>query len=1207
MAQQVRTNFEFLQLEWPEIFIESRKAERYARTDPRTSAFYSRRALELVLKWLFSAEVVLRQPYKDDLNAYIHEPSLKRLVGQPLASKMDVIRLKGNQAVHQRGRFSDATSVQLVRELWHVCFWLAADYARDPANRPVDGQMFDDSCIPPIPDRAAWQAQQASISKQLAKLAELQAIEAEFAAKDDELRATRVHNKALDAQIAALRAQIAAAKQENAKHARRQELNEDDTRSLLIDTLLQEAGWALDGREDREYQITGNPGYLSASGKGVVDYVLWDDDGKPLAIVEAKASRKSAEAGHHQAVKYAGVLEDLFHQRPLIYLSNGYTHYFIDDAAFGRDARGERDGYPRREVFGFRTKNELRSLVLRRRDRISLAGTPVDKTIAGRGYQKRAIAKIGDWFQYERQRRALLVMATGTGKTRTAIALTDVLARAGWAKRVLFLADRRALINQAAKNYRKLLPDQPIANLLDPKSRWDASARIYFATYPTMLNLINQVSDNGGETAERIFGPGFFDLIIIDEAHRSIFKKYAEIFEYFDSLLLGLTATPKDEVDRNTYRLFQLEDGMPTDYYGLDEAIEERVLVPWKAIDVPTSFMKHGILRAQLSAEEQVQWDELEWDEQGTVPDSVGEDEINTYLFNRSTVEMILESLVTLGQQVDGGARLGKTIVFAKNQKHAEFIFSVFTSAYPAFGDEYAAVITNQSGQVDTLIEKFERPDSPLRVAISVDMLDTGIDVPCIANLVFFKPVRSRTKFWQMVGRGTRTCPELHGPATGSGDTSRDKKYFFVFDVCDNFPYFNAEGNAAEGRLQRSLSERLVLKKAELLLQIDGIAPTFSLQQADVVNQSANAVAFVAMAQLRADIADDLHARVVAFNKKNIAVRRALQHVERFEDPAAFGPPFAQNAFEEFTRYLAPLPPNTVGESQEPTEAKRFDLIAYSLQLALLQVDASLFVKLQATVIEIAENLLTKLTIPQVKKQAELLEELAGDAWWQDVTLPMLEHMRRQVRGLAGLVDRRHRAAVYTDFQDELGEVALVELKGHGQAGVNLDRLKRRAEACMAEHDDNLAVQKLRRNRPLTSADVSALESIFLHQGLATAADLDAAKGAHEGQFGLYLRSIVGVDRAEARAAFDELFADQTFSASQHQYLDMIVNVVSHHGYIDIDSLYEPPFTGIALSPDDIFPEDASAHIIDIVQRIKLNAAPEHETSNGDDPDRKTA
>ena len=764
------SNFAFLRAEWPDLFGEAVRAERNGVADPRASCFYARRALELTVNWLYDADRTLSQPYRDDLSARLFEPTFRRLVGNDIQTKADLIRRQGNAAVHRSRPVTPNESLPVLGQLFQVLYWLARRYSRDPANAPAPSLQFDPTLVPrPLTPQARMQ-----------RLAERQRQNAD---RDRQLAEQREANESLQAELAELRKQVAAAKAANEARPDEHDYDEATTRDLFIDVLLREAGWALDHREDREYPVTGMP---NAEGNGFVDYVLWGDDGKPLGVVEAKRTRRDAKAGEQQAKLYADCLERQFGQRPVIFYTNGYEHWIWDDVT-----------YPPRAVEGFYTRDELALLVQRRTTRQPLADLSINEHVVERHYQQRAIRRIGETFEIDRQRQALVVMATGAGKTRTVIALTDLLMRANWAKRVLFLADRVALVNQAVNAFKTHLPDATTVNLVSDKN---TDGRVYVSTYPTMMGLINE-----GAGGLRRFGPGFFDLIVIDEAHRSVYQKYRAIFSWFDSLLVGLTATPKDEIDRNTYRLFHLEDGVPTDAYPLDEAVAEGYLVPPRAVTVPLKFPREGIRYDDLSEEEKEEWDSREWDEDGDVPDLVASDAINKWLFNADTVDKMLETLMTRGHHVAAGDRLGKTIIFARNNDHAEFVRTRFDANYPEYVGSFARVVTYKTEYAQSLIDDFSIKDKAPHIAISVDMLDTGIDVPEVVNLVFFKPVRSKSKFWQMLGRGTRLCPDLFGP----GENKQD---FFIFDFCGNLGFFNADPAVAR-RPRRGVAGRAAVRR----------------------------------------------------------------------------------------------------------------------------------------------------------------------------------------------------------------------------------------------------------------------------------------------------------------------------------------------------------------------------------------------------------
>ncbi|SCE88739.1 type I restriction enzyme, R subunit [Micromonospora viridifaciens] len=1138
------SNFSFLRAEWPDLFREAAKAERNAIADPRTACFYARRTLEHTLTWLFQVDSTLALPYKKDLAAMIHEPTLRNLVGPGLNAKMDLIRKQGNWAVHKNAPVKSTDSLPVVRELFHVLYWVARHYTRDQAQVPASALAFDELLIP-RPSHGAPQQQTSQV--------QLKALAEKLAAQDAALAAERERNASLDAELAKLRAEIAAAKAANEARPDEHDYDEAQTRDLFIDVLLKEAGWALDQPRDREFPVTGMP---TGTGKGVVDYVLWGDDGKPLAVVEAKRARRDATAAKQQAKLYADCLEQAYGQRPVIFYTNGYEHWLWDDTT-----------YPPRQVQGFYTKAELQLMVQRRQTRRPLHDMKINTDIVERHYQHRAIRAIGEAFEHK-QREALVVMATGAGKTRTVIALVDLLMRANWVKRVLFLADRTALVKQAVNAFKAHLPEVATVNLVTEKG---TEGRVYVSTYPTMMGLINDAADG-----VRRFGPGYFDLVIIDEAHRSVYQKYRAIFSWFDALLVGLTATPRNEIDRNTYSLFHLEDGVPTDHYDLDEAVKEAYLVPPRAINVPLKFQRDGIRYADLSDEEKDEWESLDWGDDGP-PDGVDPDAVNKWLFNIDTVDKVLEVLMTRGHKVAGGDRIGKTIIFAKNNDHAKFIQERFDANYPELRGGFAEVITHQVEHAQHLIDSFSIKDKAPHIAISVDMLDTGIDVPEVVNLVFFKLVRSKSKFWQMIGRGTRLCPDLYGPG-------QDKQDFFIFDCCANFPYFSQDIPTAEGSLGVSLTERLFRARLELLYRLDERLPegAASDPQADGTTSDAG---------LRWDIAHHLHDRVAGISLENFVVRPQRRTVQYYADFANWHRLSAE-AVDEIGSKLAGLP-TSVRDDDEA--AKRFDLMVLRLQLGLLQVEPG-YERLRRQVQEIADALLEQTSIPAVREQQQLLAEVAGDEWWQDVTLPMLELLRRRVRSLVRLIERSKRAVVYTNFADQLGELTEITIP-QARVGTDFERFRAKARDFLRKHEDHVALQKVRRNRQLSPTDLAELERVLAESGVGAADDIEHARQSADG-LGLFIRSLVGLDRQAATEAFSEFLDGRNPSRSQMEFIHMIIGHLTKNGVMDAGLLYESPFTDIApQGPDGLFAEADIKRMVAILDSVRATATPAAEVA----------
>lgn len=1136
------SNFAFLQPEWAMLVESARKAEGAAHTDARTACFYARRTLELAVAWMYAHDKTLRVPYQDNLSAFIHEPCFKQTVGDALFTKARLIKDLGNMAVHSTKKMLPSDALNATRELFHFCYWLARTYGR--TARPDPGLRFDINLVPK-PATAA-----PAIPPQTSE--QLQKLETELQARDAHLSQLQADKAALNEELQKLREEVAAAKQANIVEPDTHDYSEAETRKAFIDLLLKEAGWNLDPTKNFEVEVIGMP---NNEGKGYVDYVLWGDDGKPLALIEAKRTTRNPTVGQQQAKLYADCLEQMYGQRPVIFYTNGYEHWLWNDLA-----------YPPRAVQGFYKKPELELAIQRRTSRKKLAEATINSNIIERYYQTRAVRRVGETFEKDNVRKSLLVMATGAGKTRTVIALADVLMRCNWAKRVLFLADRVALVNQAVNAFKAHLPDAAPVNLVTDKA---TEGRVYVSTYPTMMGLIDDAFDG-----QRRFGVGHFDLIIIDEAHRSVYQKYRAIFDYFDSLLVGLTATPKDEIDHNTYGLFDLETGVPTDAYGLDEAVADKHLVPPVAISVPLKFQREGIKYDDLSEEEKEEWDALEWSDDGPPPDEVNAEAVNKWLFNTDTVDKVLETLMSKGQKVAGGDRLGKTIIFAKNNDHADFIQQRFDINYPHYKGHFARVVTYKTEYAQSLIDDFSAKDKMPHIAISVDMLDTGIDVPEVVNLVFFKIVRSKTKFWQMVGRGTRLCKDLFGPG-------EDKQNFFIFDFCQNLEFFSQNPKGSEGNAAESLSTRLFKARLQIIAELDN-----KLKAAPKASEPPPAPygGHLTDEQLRAEVAALLHQNVAAMNVDNFVVRPQRKYVDKFAQGDAWlylGP----DALHELNTHVADLPTEL---SDEDEEAKRFDMLVLRTQLAILQAKpdfASLKEKIQA----IASALEEQAAIPAIKAEMVFIQELASDDWWEDVTVPMLETARRKLRALVKLIPKGQKKIVYTNFEDEIGDGTTVDLP-QVTAGLNMAKFKDKARAFLKEHESHISLQRLRRNQPLTASDLVELEKMLIEAGGSSELIGEAKEKSHG--LGLFIRSLVGLDHEAAMQAFSEFINGTTATPNQIEFINLVVQELTQSGVMEPDRLFEQPFTNLhSAGPMGIFPQATVLQIVQILEGIRERAA----------------
>ncbi|MFC5469285.1 DEAD/DEAH box helicase family protein [Cohnella suwonensis] len=1109
-------NFEFLQgqSEYALFATACVEAERVLATSPAMAAVGSRKAFELAVKWVYAADNSIKMPYKDNLQSMIHEPTFRFAMENQTWGKLPYIVKLGNLAVHTDKTIQRSDAILSLASLFEFVQWIDYCYGASYEER-----YFDESSIPAekvVLDEAKIKEKDSLIEQ---KDSEIEALRAKIEAMSDRLTADKAQHK------------------EERKFTP-EDISEFLTRKKYIDVDLKLLGWTLGDDAIEEVPLTGMP---NREGVGSADYVLYGKDGLPLAVIEAKRTSKDPLSGMQQAKLYADCLKRMTGRRPIIFNTNGFETYVW-----------ESESSPQRKVSSVFSKADLEKLMNRRSERKPLADIAIDDKITDRYYQKAAIRAVCEHLA-EGHRRALLVMATGTGKTRTASSLTDVLSRGGYVTNVLFLADRTALVKQAKDDFKNYLPDMSLCNLLSNKE--DKTARIVFSTYPTMLNAIDSAKSDDGK---KLFTPAHFDLIIVDEAHRSIFKKYRAIFEYFDGMIVGLTATPKTEVDRNTYDFFEMESGVPTYAYDYETAVQkDHVLVPYNNIEITMKFLDEGISYDELSAEDRARYEEDFTDEDGEMPDYIPSPAVNEHIFNQGTVDHVLEDLMTKGIKVAGGDRLGKTIIFAQNKKHAQFIVDRFNKLYPMYNGSFAKKIISEDSYAQSAIDEFKIADKEPHVAVSVDMLDTGIDVPQIVNLVFFKRVRSKTKFWQMIGRGTRLCKHLFGHG-------QHKTRFVIFDYLGNFEFFRQHQEGLPGSSDAvSLSEAIFAKRVKLI---------HAMQQSAYVDEPYQAV--------RSGVVDTVRQQINGLNTELVSVKLKLQHVEKYKGANAFVC-LSDTDKRNLVEHLAPI----VYMDDQDESAKRFDNLMYGLMIAHIEQTPQ-FKKSKKLLSELAIELMKRATIPQIKEKLPLIHAIPTEEFWEQPDVLSFERVRVELRGLMKFIvdDSSRNNPIYTNLIDE---VLLVQEGKEMPQAYDFEDYKLKVNRYIERNRDHLAIYKLRNNIPLAAGDYDSLERIFTGE-LGTAEDY--RREYKDTPFGLLVRKIAKLDIEAANAAFSAFINDQSLSQAQIVFVKKVIDYVAQNGYIDnVSELMRPPFDK-PLSFIKLFDGAKQKQLVGVVNQIKENA-----------------
>lgn len=1098
------------------------EAEKVYTSAPAMCAVGCRKALELAVKWVYSADNTMQMPYKDNLQSLIHEPTFRFAIDYNTWGKLPFIIKLGNLAVHTERSVQASDALASLQGLFEFIQWVDYCYGTDYEER-----KFDETLIP-----------KEKVVVDTKKIKEQESLLGE---KDAEIETLRK-------QIEKMSEQITAAKEQHQQDRTfvAADLSEFKTRKIYIDVDIKQMGWKFTGVDadvQEEYPVEGMAGIIGQM--GYVDYVLFGRDGLPLAVIEAKRSSKDPNIGRKQAVLYADCLERKFGRRPMMFTTNGFETYFWDD----------RSG-PQRKVSGIFSKDDLQKLMNRRTERLDLMTIPIDDKITDRYYQKEAIRavceQIGLGF-----RKHLLVMATGTGKTRTASSLTDVLSRGKHVTNVLFLADRTALVKQAKDGFKNYLPDMSLCNLCSNKD--DRSARIVFSTYPTMLNAIDDMKAKGGQ---RMFTPAHFDLIIIDESHRSIFKKYRAIFEYFDAIMVGLTATPKTDVDRNTYDFFEMEHGVPTYAYDYETAVyTDHVLVPYYNYEVKTKFLEEGITYDDLSDEDKERYED-DFIEDGLMPDFIPSAQLNKFVFNETTVDTVLQDLMERGIRVEGGDRLGKTIIFAQNKRHAEFVLERFNKLYPQYCGVFAQRVICDDTYAQTIIDDFKVPDKMPTIAVSVDMMDTGIDVPQCVNLVFFKKVRSKAKFWQMIGRGTRLCKGLTCTDQIDGEYT-DKKRFLIFDYCGNFEYFRAHKEGYETKEAKSLTENIFGKQVKLAVM---------LQESTYAEDEYQ--------EWRSELVGTCYAQVLELNTELIAVKLRMQSVEKFKRPGSFDF-ISEGDKGELLQQIASI----VRLDDTDEYAKRFDNFMYGLMISAMAQMPS-FQYAQRQLRDIGTLLERKISIPQVKAKLTIIKEVNTDAFWEANNILLFEKVRKELRGLMQFLVEIGpvKNPIITRLTDPIiGEQEGVQL----EPPYDFEDYRAKVDRYVNENGNTLAIYKLTHNIPLSVGDYRELERVLTSE---LGSKEDYAREFGNTPFGLLVRKIAKLDHDAAMAAFSQFINDQSLSQKQITFVHKIINHIEQNGYMEsVTILTKPPFDK-PLSFTKLFDRKMQSEIMATINKVKDNA-----------------
>ena len=1104
-------------------------AERILNSSPVMSAVASRKALELCVKWIYSIDPALKPiEYREGLQSLLHNNGFPSLMDYTLWKRLQYIVRNGNESVHTSKKLNRDDAILSLNILFDFVQWIDCCYGRDYMKR-----SFDERKIPNATKETEIILEQyKQVIKDVQKNADKLVDE-----KDKEIERLLALNEELRQQM----------KSQKSKNVREREytyepnMTEWKTRKRYIDADLKANGYIFNQEQRRncvevEFPVVGMP---NETGTGRADYVVWGDTGKIIAVLEAKRAGENADKGRNQAKLYADCIQNMQDFRPVIFYTTGFETYLWDD-----------ENSAPRLVSGMFPKKDINAMIERRYIKKPVNSIRIDEEITNRWYQLRAVTKCCE--NYEKGiRKCLLVMATGTGKTRTAASIVDVMNRSQQMGKVLFLADRKELVKQAKNSFSSYIKDTTMCNLLLNKE--ERNANIVFSTYPTILNAIDTMKNSDGS---RFFSPGHFDLIVIDEAHRSIFNKYKAIFDYFDACLLGLTATPKKTIHQSTYTFFDMKNNMPTDVYEYNEAVnKDHVLVPFYVIETATQIPDDGITYEKLDEEEREAYEDEFYEDDG-MPEHIPPERINKYIFNIDTADKMLSDLMNNGIRHKNGNHVGKTIIFAQNKRHAKFIVERFDKLYPQYKGAFCKLVICDEPYAEKNLEDFKKPDECPFITVTVDMLETGVDVPEITNLLFAKKVYSRIKFDQMIGRGTRLCGDLFGEG-------EDKKEFYVFDYMRNFQFFDEHPNGKEPSMAISPVTARFIRMVQIIRL---------LQDATYADSDYQII--------RDELVDHVVKDIQAMNPERIEVRLQLRYVEKYKQRKEYECIDDVNK-EEIIEHLTKL----VVSGEKDEAAINFDVIMYGLMISSI-VSGKNYTKLKRHVINNANVLLSKCaTIPDVKAKIPELKKITNENYWNAQDILEFEKTRKSLRDIMKFIPPKKVKIHYTDFEDEV--VFRDEGRKFDMGSSDFEDYRAKVNEYIEAHKNQAAINKLLHNEPISTEDYKELERIFTEE-LGTMEDYQA--NYQDTPFGLLIRKIAKMDRDAAYAAFSTFIAEERPNAEQIHFIEQVVDYVTENGYINnVLDLMKAPFDR-PYKFNVIFTREEQVKFVQIINSIKSNA-----------------